>query len=309
MMLYKYRSLSTHKDPNGDGTKSPKDYTLELLKNNEFYFSSPDQFNDPFDCYMPITFAKGKANWRKQTEYLASHTNSDKKLFIERLMTVGEYLNFDPLQTPLKNAPDYVKTFSQNIKKLNLQNAFRIYSLSAKKDNMLMWAHYGDSFRGICLGFSAFSLADQGLPSFYNIKFENIINNSTTLTLLQQKSAYCGPVHYASDNKLPAESISIINEFNSSELLHLLSTKYKEWIYENEFRLIFPQQSIHKASKGTNKLNFDKNILKDVIFGFDCEAKNKEEIKNIVKEKYQKTKFYNCIRKPGEYGVIIEPDD
>lgn len=38
--LYKYRSLSNES----------KEYTLDIFRKCELYFSAPNSFNDPFDC-------------------------------------------------------------------------------------------------------------------------------------------------------------------------------------------------------------------------------------------------------------------
>jgi hypothetical protein len=43
--LYKLKSL----------TGESRDHTLDIIENSRIYFSSPEQFNDPFDCAPPFT--------------------------------------------------------------------------------------------------------------------------------------------------------------------------------------------------------------------------------------------------------------
>jgi len=57
-IIYRYRSIDDH--------------TIEGLKNNEFYFSSPKEFNDPFDCKSKFTFR--------------DCTDADWKVFFNRLL-------------------------------------------------------------------------------------------------------------------------------------------------------------------------------------------------------------------------------
>ena len=49
--LYKYLSLSTKKDK--EGQKTVREYTSRILAHNEIYFAKPSEFNDPFDKLIP----------------------------------------------------------------------------------------------------------------------------------------------------------------------------------------------------------------------------------------------------------------
>lgn len=313
MMLYKYRSLSTHKDPNGDGTKSPKDYTLELLKNNELYLSSPAQFNDPFDCYIPPIKIQGKQIWEKYAADLNTNYSKTHPDIQTHLMSIGKSINYDT-ETPItKNISESAKTLLQGIKNTNLNKSLRIFSLSEKKDNILLWAHYADSFYGICLGFISYlSLHTSPLTHIFlcdNIVNKNIKNHWHHL----HKSLIPFKVDYNPDNKLPKVNM-LVNRFldeknGNKEMTKLMTTKHINWRYEHEYRLITNTEIFNKDTNDTIKIKFNKDILKEIIFGFDCKPEDKEEIKEIVKPKYKQAKFYKCVKKPDEYGVNIVPDE
>ena len=40
--IYKYRSTNQ--------------YTFDILNNSQLYFAHPDEFNDPFDCNLPLFY-------------------------------------------------------------------------------------------------------------------------------------------------------------------------------------------------------------------------------------------------------------
>ncbi|MFZ1838206.1 MAG: DUF2971 domain-containing protein, partial [Dokdonella sp.] len=86
---------------------------------------------------------------------------------------------------------------------------FGLVCLSARFDDPVQWAHYGDSHRGICLGFE---VADADV-----IKVEYIDSRTSDFDFRESL-----------DLSLP--------DF----LRHALSKKFKHWQYEQEHRLIVP---------------------------------------------------------------------
>jgi len=128
--LYKYRSMHVK--------------GLErIIADNEIYIPFP-QFNDPFDCNPALTVhpssAMRKAFYgsilekthpgitRQEKKKLIAASNSDKKMM----------------------QPEWREQFFENyIRK------FGLYCLTEMPDDLLMWAHYADSHRGICLQFKS----------------------------------------------------------------------------------------------------------------------------------------------------------
>ncbi len=102
--LYKYRALSPD---------SALNYTMQMLSRSEVYFSSPDDFNDPFECQTQVFVGDDLAPLEQRND--AGLLQSNRNLMRERL---------------------------------------RIFSMSAIYNNSLMWSHYADGHRGICVGFS-----------------------------------------------------------------------------------------------------------------------------------------------------------
>lgn len=104
-------------------------------------------------------------------------------------------------------------------------NQFGIVSLSETHSNLLMWSHYADEHKGICIGFNKNFLSQ--LPR--KIFDEYQITNYT-------------PIKVNYNNKRPQYFIDDNDKANEIRVntLRQLTTKGDNWIYEKEHRCIVP---------------------------------------------------------------------
>jgi hypothetical protein len=127
--------------------------TLRLISQGEVYYADPDVFNDPLDCrpviridtdvptiekvcYRMLVLKRGKEN------ALASMSN-------HRYLS-EEYGDFRRDQPAIDC---YTQDLKQEIKGL-LYDEMRksgVLSLAARWDCPLMWSHYADEHRGLCI--------------------------------------------------------------------------------------------------------------------------------------------------------------
>lgn len=152
----------------------------------------------------------------------------DQRLKIARISELNdpfEYIHFD--------TSNYVSQAVLKERRRKANQRFGLICLSARFDDPVQWAHYGDAHRGICLGFE---VADADL-----IKIEYV-----------DARASLAEFRESLDLSLP--------EF----LRQQLSRKFKHWQYEQEHRLIVP------ASKTTDLIfhPFSESLrLTDVMIG------------------------------------------
>ena len=136
-LLYKYRQL------NGCGL----DRLADILVRNELWFSSPQDFNDPFDCFPSIdssgTDAEVKA-W-VATRLLRTSPNLNRQQRRAEERRLCKIARDGGLTAELKDGA--------RSSWLNAMSRVGVLSLTAKPDHMLMWGHYADSHRGVCLEF------------------------------------------------------------------------------------------------------------------------------------------------------------
>ena len=237
--LFKYRSLS------GESKK----YTLDIFRKCELYFAAPKSFNDPFDCNLPLVLSSREElaesiALRQTLGYSSSdvrkHVLSDKKI-----------------KSHIKRAVDRV------------MNSHGVCCFSRKCDDILMWSHYGDCHRGICL---EFDVSEE--PGFFvfpqNVKYQD----SYPLLDVSQEDG--------------------IQKYIGA----LISTKYSAWAYEEEVR-------VYKVKN--HPYSFNPKILKSVIFGCKSDDTTISEVLKVVRDNdaLSHVRFYKVVMDDKAYKLNL----
>ncbi len=168
---------------------------------------------------------------------------TDKRMKISRIESVND--PFEIIGIKLESIEER-ESFHEIIKKFSKK--FGILCFSATYHNPIMWAHYADNHKGICL---EFSVSDD----------------------------YFEKIEYLS-KRLPLEKLGIkrISKINENHIRTLLFKKYCGWRYENEHR------KICSLAKGSD-LKFNKNFqLTKVIIGKDSNL-TREQVDNFLSDR------------------------
>lgn len=131
-----------------------------------------------------------------------------------------------------------------------IQRGVYLKSFSCAKNDNMMWSHYGDSHKGICIGYD-FSRAKK-----------NIL-----------KHLY--PVQY-SDTRFSNLSL---NNVEASPFLYL--RKSKCWEREKEFRLIYEKRDLESGESVDNKIEL-RECIKEIWFGLRTKIEEKRLITNML---------------------------
>ncbi|MEL1213900.1 DUF2971 domain-containing protein [Aeromonas caviae] len=176
----------------------PKEYFLDP----SIKLTPPSQLNDPFENIIP--------------QDIFDYINTDEELKSETHKYMKRW-NYDKSK------------LTEHI--LKCLNNCGVVSLSETPRNLLMWAHYGDQHRGICVGYKE-SLLDSHLR-------ENETEGEDELPYFHRPIK----VNYDSTRLAPNETKILKYENKTiiyNILTHVLTTKSDEWIYEKEHRCIVP---------------------------------------------------------------------
>ena len=135
MKLYKYRCFDNHAEA--------------IFTRYEMYFPRPVEFNDPFDCRMPVSFSGATENdYRKLLEkFLPICYEQNGLVITHQQLKSGINQEFTSKDFD-KLAKDIQDGFSNGI-----LNNHGIFCMSEKNDDILMWSHYAHSHCGFCLEF------------------------------------------------------------------------------------------------------------------------------------------------------------
>jgi hypothetical protein len=133
--LYKYRSLE------GSGAL----YLKRLLLHDEIYFASRKAFNDPFECRPKFSFDGSKQQLRR---YAKRVLTGDPNLTSARRKSLISQIVRDRRTRLATDAETLAAEWGEM-----LDRDIGIYCLSARPNDLLMWSHYADSHRGVCVRF------------------------------------------------------------------------------------------------------------------------------------------------------------
>lgn len=127
-----------------------------------------------------------------------------------------------------------------------IQDELFLKSFSYAKDSNLMWSHYGDAHKGICIGYD-FSKASREV----------------------RRHLY--PVQY-SDTRF-----SFMDAERIASHPFLLLRKSTDWKYEKEFRLIYRKDEL------CGKTNLQLDCISEITFGLRADPQQIEIVKRLIK--------------------------
>ncbi|MBP1908257.1 DUF2971 domain-containing protein [Methanolobus bombayensis] len=276
-IFYKYRSVNEN--------------TIKMLENQELYFSGASDFNDPFDSKADLIWRGNKDDWMSFLYRMGIKNHAQREQSIKENLKngslrnrKGEYL-LDPNRTAFK-------VLKGNIQLNNKPDFPRACCFSEDNDSILMWSHYADEHKGICLCFKS-----------------KIIETGDFLYLDSNPDPYLlFPITYQED--MP-EQVNMLSSYEPEELVSFLCTKHFDWKYEKERRLIMWPIDFNTHGQYTKK--FRKEDLEGIIFGLNTPTDHIKMIKTIIDEQYLKegfkVNFYKAQELQKKYGIYIKPID
>jgi hypothetical protein len=154
----------------------------------------------------------------------------------------------------------------------------RVYCLSARFDSTLMWSHYANNHRGVCLEF----------------RCDNEV---------------FGPamkVNYADDYP--------VFDFTSDDPLVLLITKASAWSYEEEYRVVALEKFIDPAVAIAGVIRTKDDFLKlppgalqSVIMGCMIVKSDADKLQEIIGKQFPRhVALKRAVRVPNRYSLSIE---
>jgi len=260
-ILYKYRPVNK--------------YSLEIFSENELYFGDPvKDFNDPFDCQSPFDFSGDRNDFIREAKRVHDKFGLPINVDIieEKANTFVELRN--------KGDEAYKKLINEladdviTIKKDQLgKQRIGILSMSERNDDILMFYHYADNHRGLCIGFDI----DNDLDFFVSEA------NKVILLNVNYKRLFKPPNYFRSSDE--------------EKFRWKLFTKARQWEYECEWRAA--------NYNGSGIYKFHESCLSEIIFGCRMPVKDKHLICSLIKNRKHPISLYEARKKEKAFGLEI----
>ncbi|MGC9946726.1 MAG: DUF2971 domain-containing protein [Bryobacteraceae bacterium] len=244
-----------------------EDWLATTLREQKIHCSDPTNLNDPWDCrpwfdYRPM--AEDPAQREAMLAFRKPGTdNHPKRATIE---------------DGIRNSPDQLREYLSGLSE-SLQREIckrRIYCLTPDPCSTLMWSHYADRHRGICLEFH--------LGNVLFLKAREVM----------YRSAY--PVW------VPQEMPAIADQ--------VVLTKSEDWKDEKEWRLVGSPNYAegYPLKPEGDYFRLPPQALQSVIVGCEAGEERYEAVRSVVHEHAPGLPVKRVTRAPNHYRLeIIAP--
>jgi Protein of unknown function (DUF2971) len=218
-----------------------------IVHDSKVHCAGPRDFNDPWDC-RPCYGQSILDDSEKYIEHVAFFDRVDRKHGPAKT----EEQRAQQLEK-LSTDPSFLKSLLRDMMGIDrpIHERFRVLCLSAKPDSVVMWSHYADKHRGICLEFST---DNEEFSGAYKVE-------------------YC--------QKYP--SYNLTDQSLEHNLLPLV-TKSAEWSYECEYRVIAEEHTMAASTESLHThggfLSVPPDSLKSVILGCEIDDASRNNVRD-----------------------------
>lgn len=241
-----------------------------FLRDRKIYCSDPSTFNDPWDC-------KPHFNTELLTKPVERERHIEWSIDICRRQTAMSDEDVARLEKQLRADNELL---AEKIDELSLEmwpaiaSRYRVYCLGPYVDDLLMWSHYAESHKGICLEFDT------------------------------RNNVMCCPLRVEYYGKFP-----IVKAYSSNldDNMRPLLAKADVWQYECEYRLIAQDRGNATADDtlmtDNNLLKLPESALLSIIVG--CQGPY-DEVLSLVREEAVDLPVRRAQRVPNRFELLIE---
>lgn len=258
--LYKFRAFD----------RTQPERVSRIITHHELYFPSPAELNDPFECrpiVRPPALETYADRWRAEHRVRA--------LLIRNGTPRAEAKQRAKYASNRVFMQERAQEMSQTLP--GGMQSYRVCSFSATWEPILLWSHYADAHRGICIGFSA-----------DNDDFGSAL-----------------AVEYSAE----VPSIEFLSQVSDESLMRsLILTKADVWSYEEEFRLITHEPATYpQIPLIEHRYRYQPAQLSEVILGCEIRPEDEANVREWIAEHALPVNLYRAKRSASKFGLELIP--
>lgn len=270
-----------------------RETAVRVIESKSFRWSSPIKFNDPFDHQMgftlpfsPVEFSQALTSSIERVIFSdIEPTIVPTTLFAELTLKLREIRDRLPrrdlLQDLAQSSDESAAILCESITKLNaaIQEQLchsRVFCVSERFDNLVMWSHYADQHKGVV----------------FKLRCVDEIDN----TLLAARK-----VQYT-DSFLPFPNVDAYAQHLTGEkpidfvplIWNVAYTKHVDWSYEQEWRVHMPLLN-ELPGDGYSVYPENQRVFEAVYLGCNMDQEAVRDIIDLVRRFLPETKvFVGC---------------
>jgi hypothetical protein len=276
--FYRYRTFDT--------------FTLNALCHDELHFAHPATFNDPFDCNPTLHSDSNIDQLRTLlSKLIENRVSKEVESALKNLRLEGQkasdfvskrahseaankvsHAKFMATDPDYSNRPDDIEAaFLKEavVKELRRDYERGICCFSTTYASPLLWSHYGDQHRGLCVGYNTDRLPKPVLQKVVYCQ-NRVIKTSMLYQALIDKNQQAK------------------NDLDRDFLLR----KSEDWSYEGEWRLI-----------GKQGLQESPLLFTEVTFGLRCQWPVMHAVVRALSGRKNPVRFYKMYETSDKYAL------
>jgi len=211
-----------------------------LLTQGKVFFPVPADFNDPFDCRSNFLFKASRVKRLRYARELAREKGKD--------LPKHERKRIERMGVSIRSYELAQQRFLDRI-----STRVGVLSLAERHDSLLMWSHYADSHKGLCIEFdrTAEPLHSSAMPVQYSHDYPKV-----DFFRVDEVIARGGP-----------DTALVFRDFVNKVYL----TKSVDWQYEAEWRVVDP-------IRGRGMRPFPPEAITQVFLGCRLKLEDRERV-------------------------------
>jgi Protein of unknown function (DUF2971) len=235
-----------------------RDYVLDSIAASTVHFSSPQDFNDPFDCTISVDF--DDISLDEALELRA-------KLQDDSIRYTGREDDFSWMSP--EEVRDRVTAISRKLfddEKQRFVKTCGVSCFTEVNDSLLMWAHYADGYKGICLEFRP-----EIIKRLWPVKYA---------------------VHFP--------KFSLVRLFarnDPTQIGELYCVKSEHWSYEREWRAICSRAKYNHVFSGA---------IKAIYLGTGISDENRERVFEAANASQEQIEIWEARKGEREFRLDFE---
>lgn len=256
------------------------DFIEKLIKGESLKFSSPLDFNDPFECSPAVSIEANKhgKNYLRSIRVPNDLTGRQKRALRKEHQ---------------KNVFNRLIPSQERAGIANLLAQTGICSLSETELDILMWSHYAEQHRGICIGFDTKKYFFQtAWPVKYQSNYPIVVRPQDDYETVLQKSLLTKSLHWSYECEW-----RIIRRTLSPQECKYLGIKYSGT----------PDSQVHLDQRGPGFYEFPHEAINQIIFGIRTPVEWQQRICQLLSSLGSNAKIYKLSRHNSKFELIKNP--
>lgn len=249
--LYRYRSVEG----------AAQERTQHLIETGMQYFAAPVSFNDPFDCSPDFTLSGTEDDVRVYLEGMWAR-NSPNISEADRKREVNDILK-DPNRDPRRPENNLA---TADFYRVMVRSQIGVLCLSEVRDSVLMWSHYADCHRGICLVYET----------------DNDFFATAQPVRYQHARPQANPIVHT----------------DAEMLDNAIFTKSDAWAYEKEWRMLHYKE-------GPGERPMPARCLRAILLGVTASDATKRHVQAWVKTSSANAEILQTTLSPSAFEILI----